>query len=467
MAYLSEADELFYGGAAGGGKTDLLLGLAGTAHRNSVIFRREFPRLRAIIERSREIYNAQKDSHSKDSYNESLHIWRLVNERIIEFGSLQYDRDKLKQQGRPRDFYGFDEITEFTEDLFRYVKIWNRSAYPNQRCRVVATGNPPTDPAGEWVIQYWGAWLDDQHLNPAEPGELRWYVSIDGKDVEVPDNSPIDGGVNPITKETEWVIPRSRTFIPAKLEDNPILSKSGYRAVLQGLGEPLRSQMLYGDFRVGISDDAWQVIPTAWVRQAQERWNELGKPDVTCQSIGVDPSRGGADDFVIAKLYGNYFDEMIAHAGIDSSDGIIGAKHVTDAIGSENPPVFLDVIGIGSSVYDQLKDMNNMNVTPINVGSGSKRTDSTGRYQFANLRAETWWKFREALDPNSGENIALPPLRQLRVDLCAPHYKIRAGKIVVEGKPDVKKRIGRSTDYADAVLLAWHGVNNTPIIDFI
>jgi len=45
-AYVSEADILYFGGAAGGGKSDLLLGLALTAHKKSIIFRREYLQLR-------------------------------------------------------------------------------------------------------------------------------------------------------------------------------------------------------------------------------------------------------------------------------------------------------------------------------------------------------------------------------------------------------------------------------------
>ena len=457
-AYYSEADELFYGGAAGGGKTDLLLGLAGTSHQTSIIFRREFPRLRAITERSREIYNAGGDSHAKDSYNESLHIWRLLDGKVIEFGSVQYEKNKINYQGRPHDLYCFDEITEFTEDIYRFIKIWNRSTKPNQRCRMVVTGNPPTDAAGEWVIQYWAAWLDDQHPNPAKDGELRWYASIDGKEIEVDSGEPILNE-SPANEDDKYIYPLSRTFIHARVEDNPVLMKTGYKAGLQAISDPtLRQQMLYGDFSIGLQDDAWQVIPTEWVKAANKRWDDMQRPDVKCRSVGVDPSRGGKDEFIIAKLYANYFDDIIAHTGVDSSNGEIGANHIHHAIGEENPLVFIDAIGIGASVYDYTNTMM-PHVHAVNVGSKPTGKDKTGRYEFSNLRSETWWRFREALDPSSGENIALPPIRSLRVDLSAPRYFIRAGKIAIESKKDIKKRIGRSTDYADAVLLAWHGAN--------
>ena len=59
-------------------------------------------------------------------------------------------------------------LTQFTETQFRYLIAWNRSVDSNQRCRVVCTGNPPTEAEGQWVIDYWGPWLDEHHPNPAE-----------------------------------------------------------------------------------------------------------------------------------------------------------------------------------------------------------------------------------------------------------------------------------------------------------
>ena len=128
LAYNSEADVIGYGGEAGGGKTDLLLGLAGTRHHRAIIFRRgEFPRLEGTEARSREIYNAAGDDRARDRYNESLHRWELASGATVRFAAMQYEDDKGNYQGRPFDFYGFDEATEFSESQVRFVTAWNRT----------------------------------------------------------------------------------------------------------------------------------------------------------------------------------------------------------------------------------------------------------------------------------------------------------------------------------------------------
>ena len=104
------------------------------------------------------------------------------------------------------------------------------------------------------MIDRWRAWLDAGHSNPALPGELRWYAMIDDEDMEVE-------GPAHFEHKGEEIIPRSRTFIPAKLADNPFLANTDYRAVLQSMPEPLRSKLLFGDHSIGFQDHRWQVIP--------------------------------------------------------------------------------------------------------------------------------------------------------------------------------------------------------------
>ena len=66
---------------------------------------------------------------------------------------------------------------------------------------------------------------------------------------------------------------------------------------------------------------------------------------------------------------------------------------------------------------------------------------------------------RELLDPESGANVMLPPTDNLTGDLCAPTWGVTSsGKIKLESKDDIKKRIGRSTDHGDTVVQAfWKG----------
>ena len=153
-AFNCEATIIGYGGQAGGGKTDLGLGLAAVKHTRSVIFRRTFPQLRSIIERSREIFNPADRPLGKDRYNESLHRWVLEDGRIIEFESCQYEKDREKQRGRPRDLYVFDEATEFLKSQVEFIIAWLRSTNPKQKTTVLLTFNPPTDDDGMWIVDY-------------------------------------------------------------------------------------------------------------------------------------------------------------------------------------------------------------------------------------------------------------------------------------------------------------------------
>jgi len=447
-AYLSEADELFYGGQAGGGKTDLALGLAGTAHKNSLIMRRVFPSMRSMIERSRVIYNTfDKDRHH-DSYNESLHVWRLGSVgRMVEFGSLVHSKVLQKYRGRPFDFYAFDEITEFTESMYRFLIAWNRSEDPDQRCRVVCTGNPPSDIEGEWVIKYWAPWLDPDYINPAEPGELRWFMTIDGIDTEVEKDYKVE------IEKGVFVKAKSRTFIPAKLSDNPVLMKTNYMATLNATPEPLRSQLLFGDFGLKPADDDWQVIPTQAVLDAQKRFREGERPELALKACGLDVARGGADNNVLAKLYGSWFDPLEVKPGVETPRGWDVSYWALDLM-ETNALIGVDAIGNGAGVIDAL-ELANADIIEIVASEGSDDTDQTGRYGFKNVRSQMWWQFREAL-LDADQLVALPDDREIRVELCAPRFKVVNGQYQIESKPDIKKRIGRSTDKADAIIQAWY-----------
>ena len=278
-AFYSPADELFYGGQAGGGKSDLLLGLALTSHRRSLVLRRTNKEASKLVERYAEILG------SRDGWNGQENVWR-IDGRLIDISGCQHEDYKQKFKGTPRDLIAFDEIPDFTETQYRFIIGWNRSTDLGQRSRVVVAGNPPTTPEGLWVLKYWGAWVDPGHPNPAKPGELRWYTTIKGEDAEVDGPGPhmIDG---------EPIIARSRTFIPAELSDNPDLAATNYGSVLAALPAELRPAYKEGRFDAALRDDQFQVIPTAWIMAAQARWKPEGFRDCTMTAMAFDPAGGG------------------------------------------------------------------------------------------------------------------------------------------------------------------------------
>lgn len=437
LAFQSQATIIGYGGAAGGGKTDLACGKSLTQHQKVLVLRREATQLTGIVDRFTELLGG------RDGYNGAERIWRLPG-RQIEFGSTPNPDDWNKYQGRPHDLLVFDEAANFLESQVRALLGWLRSVDPNQRCQALLTFNPPTSAEGRWIVDFFAPWLDPKHPNPAKPGELRWFATVDGKDVERPNGAPFRHGGDVIT-------PMSRTFIPSRVSDNPYLMGTGYMATLQSLPEPLRSQMLYGDFQAGMEDDAMQVIPTAWIEAAQARWTPRS-PKPRMDSLGADVARGGRDNSLIARRHGNWYDEPLVYAGTTTPDGPSVAGVVIAAL-RDKAPIHIDVIGVGASPYDFLHQAGQQ-VIGVNVAEASTGRDKSGRMGFANLRSQLWWGMREDLDPANDTGIALPPDRQLLIDLAAPVWRLQGSTIYVESREDIIKRIGRSPDWASAYLLA-------------
>lgn len=433
-AFLSPAFETLYGGAAGGGKSDLILGLAATQHRSVLCLRRTYPELEdSLIARSQDLYLGQ------GRYNGGKYIWRLHNGARIRFGHLDTDRSVQEYQSAAFDLIAFDELTQFTRFQYEYLLSRARSTVPGQRVRVLACTNPGGE-GNDWVMERWAPWLDQTHKNPAEPGELRWFKRVAGRDTETDADDP-DG--------------MSRTYIPARLRDNPYLGDE-YRRTLNLLPEPYRSQLLDGDWTAGLEDDAYQVIPTAWIRAAMDRWH-TAEQEGEQTAIGVDVARGGDDQTVIATLRGNRFDELHKFAGRTTPDG----QSVVDLmlpVLTDGGVCGIDVIGVGASVYDMARSRG-FDVTGINFAEHTNATDKSGRLRFANVRAQAYWALREALDPADGHNIALPDDAEILGDLRAPRWKMQTNGIQIESKDDIRKRIGRSTDCGDAVALAWLAAN--------
>lgn len=450
-AYLSSADVLLYGGQAGGGKSGLSVLLA-QEHDQSIIFRRETTQTDGLERFGKETYG-------KEGFNGQDLEWSWDDGRSLKLAGLKEPDSWLKHAGRARDLMCFDEAGEFLVDQVASLMAWNRGK-PGQRCRIVLASNPPRTAEGAWLIEWFAPWLEVKHPRKAMPGELRYaFVDPDKKVpiwVDGPEPQMIDG---------ELEKPLSFTFIPAALEDNPFTDTPEYRAKLNALPEPLRSQLKKGIFALGGEDSEWQMIPTAWIRAAMDRWTPKPPDRVLMTALGADVAQGGGDDTVIAPRYDGWYEQLLKVPGAQTPGGTEIAGLVTSKR-KNGAMIILDVGGgWGADAYGHLRG-NNMDASECVAYMGVKPSSARSRdrlFHFFNLRSQLLWQFREALDPDQvgGSPIDLPPDNELLADLAAVEYEVvnrgREGQFIkAQTKEAVVKKLGRSTNKGDAVVMSWY-----------
>lgn len=447
-AYFSKADVLLYGGQAGGGKTGLLCGLALEEHTNSLLMRRKFTDLQGgggLIDELLKLYGSRKGFNGA-----SPPTLRTHDERTITFGGANMPGDEMAFAGRARDFLGIDEATQFTQQQVETLMGWVRTTKKGQRTRTILATNPPLSTVGDWVVAMFAPWLDPSYPNPAEPGELRWFIKdVDGVDVEVdgPEEVMLPGMLKPAK-------PISRTFIPASTADNPFIGE-GYAQTLDNLPPAIRAALRDGDFAAARQDAEWQTIPTEWVRQAFGRWTPQPPPVPMC-AMGVDLSGEGPDNNVIASRFDAWYAPLVLFTHKDAPTGSLKAGRVL-AARKNGAVVVIDMGGgYGTATFEQLEE-NGVNCHKFIGSKGTTKQAKITKFEFANVRTAAYWMFREALDPEQegGAQVALPFDQELLGELTASEYEIRGKKIHLEPKEKVKEKLGRSPDKADAVVMAW------------
>lgn len=452
-AWFSKADVLLYGGQGGGGKTGILCGLALEEHKNTLLMRRHYSDhfgVGGIIDEIRRL-NA-----GDGSFNGSAPATlRPSGGRVVTFGGAANVGDERNFQGRARDFLGIDEAAQFAESQVRFLMGWVRSGAEGQRCRTVLASNAPVDNTGDWLIKMFRPWLDTTHPNPAKQGELRWFVTVH-KEANLSETEDIEvDGPDPVKIRGEVFEPTSRTFIRARLSDNPFLGRE-YQKTLDALPEPYRSAVRDGNFMTARRDDEWQVIPTAWIRGAQARWTPEPPKHAPMSALAADIAQGGADSTTLAARYDAWFAPLDQVPGADTPTGnevaglLIARRRNSCAL-------IIDMGGgYGGATMMRLKD-NGVEVAGHKGAEASVRRTADGQFGFYNKRAEVLWRFREALDPaqDGGSPIALPDDPELVSDLTAARFEITARGIKVTTKEDVVAMLGRSPDKGDAVVMAW------------
>lgn len=260
-AFLSTpADICIYGGGAGGGKTFGLLleplRHVGNPRFNAVVFRRTSPQIRnpgGLWDASMAVYPLLGAKP-----HQSVLEWVFRSGATLKFAHMQYEQNKLDWQGTEIVLLCFDELTHFSETQFFYMLSRNRSTC-GVRPYVRATTNPDAD---SWVAAFIAWWIDQDtgFPIPERAGRLRYMTRRDGQLAW--SDSPED--LVALCPGLDSRDIKSVTFVPATLEDNPVLvaKDPGYRANLMALPLVERQRLLGGNWKV--RDAAGKLFNRGW-----------------------------------------------------------------------------------------------------------------------------------------------------------------------------------------------------------
>lgn len=239
----ASVDELLFGGAAGGSKSEALL-LFSVLRRmeypasKGLILRRSYPELMmggGLIPRSHELL------HGVGHWNGDAKTWTFKNESVLQFGHLVHENSWTVYYGSAWEDVAFDELTLFTFRQYLMVGLSRgRSVIPGCRPKLRAT----TNPGNEGHV-----WVRERFIEPLPSFKVGWFVRRRDQDVRL---TQAQAALEPLAK--------SRAFVPSRLEDNPYLFTSGfYEANLSALTEDDYRALRWGD---------WY----AWSGQVFKRW---------------------------------------------------------------------------------------------------------------------------------------------------------------------------------------------------
>lgn len=261
----SPADIVIAGGAAGGGKTYGIL-LEALRHLNnpdagSVIFRRTSPQITskgALWDDSMALYPLFGGNPNSNSM-----LWTFPSGMTIKFSHMQHNKDRLSWKGAQIPVIMFDQLEDFEESQFTYLTSRNRSATAGFSPYIRGTCNPVPhdDPIGGWLNRFIAWWWDPLtgYAIPSRSGVIRWMTRI---------NNVIRWADEPqeLISSYPGCVPKSVTFVPAKLTDNPILMDAdpSYLGWLMALPDFERERLLEGNWLV--RPEAGKVLNRAWFK---------------------------------------------------------------------------------------------------------------------------------------------------------------------------------------------------------
>lgn len=180
-----------------------------------------------------------------------------------------------------------------------------------------------------------------------------------------------------------------------------------------------------------------------------------GKHRSTERVLGVDVAGSDQGDETICRLMlpGN---RPTSEWKTRSSDPKEVSDFIVRSILESMPStVVVDVIGVGWGIMGMVKGHDAIEALPISIRPsfiGFNSANAAHDKMYGNARAELWWNARLLFQNGHVDTSMADSQMELEAQLLQPRYHITKGKIFVEAKEDIRARIGRSPDSADAFL---------------
>lgn len=244
-----------------------------------------------------------------------------------------------------------------------------------------------------------------------------------------------------------------KIYIPALPAENPYLPPTYMASLKEAFKHRPELLLAFIEGSWDSLEGADIIIKDIWVRQASEVViSYIRRPK---RVFGCDIARYGDDRTVIYYMEGTDIkDELI----FGQKDTMYTAGKVHIWAQEKHPDLIgVDVIGLGAGVSDRLREMGDK-VLDFN---SSDKGEPTDRLKFRNLRAEMWWSVGRRFAEKDIKLTWEDP--ELRRELSSVSYLIKDGKIQAEAKDDIKKRLMRSPDKADAYIIGLHTLDHTVV----
>lgn len=237
-------------------------------------------------------------------------------------------------------------------------------------------------------------------------------------------------------------------YLPAKITDNPYVPQSYLDSLKESLPEELYQRFVDGDWNA--SDDIQQLIN--W--KAINACKQVRTSNDELFTLGVDVGRYGPDKSIFIVLKGPNIFDLQEFAQTDVVQVADKTLELMEQYKIKPHNVGIDSVGVGAGVVDILMNKSII-VSDLNGGRSPIDLLETVYFEFRNLRAQMAWKLRTDMIGDNIGNITIKNNVMLSNDIGAIWYKIVSSrKIQIEDKDEIRKRIGRSPDYFDALMYA-------------